>query len=282
MVALILNIVLLAGFFHMIRSAQVQGCNMVVVGAVNYLAASLICFGMSVTEGNLSLSTVTLFWGSIQGVAFVSAFYLICASMVLSGMAIATAIIRLAVVIPVLASILYWGEVPSPYQVIGIMACLGSLPLIGTRARNIGKGGPIDWQELRTVGLLFVVMGTVGVASKAFVEADVPDSTTTFMAVVFGVAGLGALITFLAPVNRKQWRGAWHGVKVGVFNAVANVAFLIALEQISGVVAFPVQAVGSLLLNTLFAAVVWHERFLRRTLAGIGLAALGLALVNLT
>jgi drug/metabolite transporter (DMT)-like permease len=281
MVALILNVVLLVGFFHTIRSAQVQGCNMVVVGAVNYLVASFICFGISVAKGNLSLSTVTLFWGTIQGVAFVSAFYLICASMVLSGMAIASAIIRLAVVIPVLASILYWGEVPSPYQVIGIIACLGSLPLIGTRARNIGKGGPIDWRELRTIGLLFFVMGMVGVASKAFVEADVPDSTTTFMAVVFAVSSVGALVTFLAPVNRKQWRGVWHGLKIGVFNASANVAFLIGLTHISGVVAFPVQAVGSLLLNTLFASVVWRERFLRRTLAGIGLAALGLALVNL-
>jgi drug/metabolite transporter (DMT)-like permease len=41
-----------------------------------------------------------------------------------------------------------------------------------------------------------------------------------------------------------------------------------------------VQAVGGMLLNTLFAAVVWQERFVRMTLLGMGIALVGLVLVN--
>ncbi|GAG28819.1 unnamed protein product, partial [marine sediment metagenome] len=74
MIALILNIVLLVGFFHVIRSAQVRGRNMMFVGAVNYLLASLICFSISLVGGNLCLSGVTVFWGSVQGVAFIAAY----------------------------------------------------------------------------------------------------------------------------------------------------------------------------------------------------------------
>jgi drug/metabolite transporter (DMT)-like permease len=68
---------------------------------------------------------------------------------------------------------------------------------------------------------------------------------------------------------------------MGFFNVTSILALLIALERVPGVVVFPVQASGGLLLNTLFAAVFWHERFVRRTLVGMGIAGVGLALVNL-
>lgn len=281
MSALVLNIVLSVIFFHVIRSAQVRGCNMMVVGVVNYLLASSICFCISLAEGNLSLSDATLFWGAVQGVAFIGTYYLICVSMALSGLAIATAFIRLSVVIPVLASIVYWGETPGVYQVLGILFCLASLPLIGTRTRDAQRRGPIRWREVRVVGLLFVGIGIASLASKAFVEADVPDARTTFMGVLYGVAALGGLGAFLAPAWRNEWFGAWDGVKMGVVNLAGILTQLIALEQVVGVVVFPVQASGGLVLNTLFAVVVWHERFVRRTLVGMGVAAVGLVLINL-
>ena len=64
MIALVLNIVLSVFFFHIIRSAQVKGQNMMVVAAVNYVLASSICFGLSWAEDNLAFSGSTLFWGA--------------------------------------------------------------------------------------------------------------------------------------------------------------------------------------------------------------------------
>ncbi|MDP6777636.1 MAG: EamA family transporter [Candidatus Latescibacteria bacterium] len=281
MTALALNIVLSVAFFHVIRAAQVRGSNMMVVGAVNYVLASSLCFGISIAEGNTALSPPTLFWGVVQGLAFVCSFFLICASMNLTGMAIATAILRLSVVIPVLASILYWGEVPSTYQVLGILACLASLPLIGTRARNVGKSAGLGWRELWILGLLFLGPGVARVASKGFVEAQVPDARTTFMGVLYGVAALGVLATFLSPRRRRSLSGGWDGVKMGIVNVSSIITMLVALEQVRGVVVFPVQTSAGLVLNSLFAALVWHERLTRKTWIGMGVAAFGLAFVNL-
>ncbi len=281
MIALALNIGLSVLFFHVIRAAQVRDSNMMVVGAVNYLLASSLCFGISIAEGNTALSTPTLFWGVVQGIAFVTSFFLICASMNLTGMAIATSILRLSVVIPVLASILYWDEVPGSYQVLGILACMASLPLIGTRAKNVGKAGGLKRREFWILALLFLGPGVARVASKGFVEADVPDARTTFMGVLYGVAALGVLATFLWPRWRVSYSGAWDGVKMGIVNVASIVTMLVALEQVAGVVVFPVQASAGLLLNSLFAAAVWHERLTRRTWLGMGVAAFGLAFVNL-
>jgi drug/metabolite transporter (DMT)-like permease len=279
--ALILNVVLSVLFFHVIRAAQVRGSNMMIVGAVNYVLASAASFMLSWLDGNLALSSPTLFWGAVQGIAFVVTYFLICASMSVSGMAISTAFMRLSVVIPVVASIVVWGEVPNGFQVLGILACVGSLPLIGMRTIGGARSARASWRDVGVLAMLFLGVGIAGVASKAFVEADVPDARTTYMGVLYGVAALGALATFLSPRWRRNRSGVWGGVKMGFFNVTSIVAYLIALEQVPGVVAFPVQASGGLLLNTAFAAIVWRERFAGHTLAGMGLGAVGLVLVNL-
>jgi drug/metabolite transporter (DMT)-like permease len=278
MIALVVNVLFTVAFFHVIRSAQAKGRNVMLVALVNYLVASPICFLLSYSQGNLQLSGDTLFWGSIQGVCFIGTYYLLCTSMSVSGMAIATAILRLSVIIPVLASIFAWGEVPTTFQVIGIVACVISLPLIGQR--QSGDKQPITGRSLYLMALLFVGMGIANTSSKAFVEAQVPDVQTTYIGVLFGVAALGGLLCFLSPVWRENRTGAWDGVKLGLVNVVSIVSYLVALEELAGVVVFPIQAAAGLVLNTLFAVWVWHERFSTRTMVGMGIAMLGLIFVN--
>jgi hypothetical protein len=88
--------------------------------------------------------------------------------------------------------------------------------------------------------------------------------------VLYGVAGLGAFVSFILPTWRESWSGLGDGVKLAFVNVLGILTFLVALDEVAGVIAFPVQAVGGLLLNTLFAAWVWRERFVRRTLVGMG------------
>ena len=279
MIALAVNILFTVAFFHVIRTAQARGRNVMLVAVVNYLVASPVCFFLSYSQGNLTLSPDTLLWGSVQGICFIGTYYLLCTSMSVSGMAIATAILRLSVVIPVIASVFVWGEVPSTFQILGIIACVVSLPLIGLRQSNNTE--PITSKFLFLVVLLFVGMGIANASSKAFVEADVPDVQTTYVCVLFGVAAVGGLLCFVSPVWRSNMTGFREGVILGLVNVVSIVSSLIALETLAGVVVFPIQAAAGLLLNTLFAVWVWHERFTRRTTVGMGVALLGLILVNL-
>ena len=278
MIALVVNILFTVAFFHVIRSAQSRHCNVMVVAVVNYLVASPICFFLSYTQGNLQLSGETLLWGSVQGVCFIGTYYLLCTSMSVSGMAIATTILRLSVVIPVLASVFAWGEIPTTFQVVGIVACVVSLPLIGLR--QSGDCQPITRRLLLLMGLLFVGMGIANTSSKAFVEANVPDVQTTFIGVLFAVAAIGGLLCFISPVWRENRTGVADGVKLGLVNVVSIVSYLVALEELAGVVVFPIQAAAGLVLNTLFAVWVWKERFSKKTMLGMAIATLGLIFVN--
>ncbi len=68
---------------------------------------------------------------------------------------------------------------------------------------------------------------------------------------------------------------------LGLVNVVSIVSYLVALEQLAGIVVFPIQASAGLVLNTLFAVWVWDERFHNRTIVGMATAMLGLIFVNL-
>ena len=278
MIALVVNVLFTVAFFHVIRSAQAKRRNVMVVAVVNYVVASPICFFLSYAQGNLNLSGETLFWGAVQGICFIGTYYLLCTSMSVSGLAISTAILRLSVVIPVLASVFAWGEVPTTFQVAGIVACVVSLPLIGLRRH--GDSQPITRHFIFLMVLLFVGMGIANTSSKAFVEAHVPDVQTTYIGVLFAVAAVGGFLCFLSPVWRANLTGVREGVTLGLVNVVSIVSYLVTLEELAGVVVFPIQAAAGLILNTIFAVWVWNERFSNRTIVGMCIALLGLIVVN--
>ena len=283
MTALALNIVFTVFFFHTIRSAQHKGRNVMVVAVVNYFVASPVCFAISYFSGVTDVSAPTLFWGVVQGVCFIGTYYLLCSSMTVSGLAITTAILRLAVVIPVAASIVFWGELPSVFQVVGIAACLSALPLIGlrTKAKEGEARAPITSGAIFVMVLLFVGMGIANLSSKAFVESGVPDARTTFVGVLFGVAGICGLFVFLLPAWRENLSGVTDGVQLGLVNVASITTHVMALEQVDGIIAFPIQAAGGMTLNTLFAAWIWGERFAGKTIIGMAIAVIGLVLINL-
>ena len=283
MVALALNIIFTVFFFHTIRSAQHKGRNVMVVAVVNYFVASPVCFVISYYSGVTDVSSSTLFWGVVQGVCFIGTYYLLCSFMTVSGMAITTAILRLAVVIPVVASVVFWGELPSALQVVGIVACLGALPLIGlrTRAMEGETHSPVTSGAILVIVVLFVGMGIANLSSRAFVESGAPDARTTFIGILFGVAGICGLFAFLLPAWRENLTGFRDGVQLGLINVASITTHVMALEQVDGIIAFPVQAAGGMTLNTLFAAWVWGERFASKTIIGMVIAALGLVLINL-
>ena len=245
--------------------------------------ASPVCFAISYFSGVTDVSAPTLFWGVVQGVCFIGTYYLLCSSMTVSGLAITTAILRLAVVIPVAASIAFWGELPSVFQVVGIVACLSALPLIGlqTKVKEGEARAPITSGAIFVMVLLFVGMGIANLSSKAFVESGVPDARTTFVGVLFGVAGICGLFVFLLPAWRENVSGVTDGVQLGLVNVASITTHVMALEQVDGIIAFPIQAAGGMTLNTLFAAWIWGERFAGKTIIGMAIAVIGLVLINL-
>jgi drug/metabolite transporter (DMT)-like permease len=248
------------------------------VAAVNYLVASPVCFALSVASGRFHLSPAAVGWGALHGAMFAGTYYLLCGTMSVSGMAIATAVVRLSVILPVSASVLIWQEHPSPVQAAGILSCVVALPMIGLRTRTSRE--VITPAFLARTAALLLGMGVASLSAKAFVESGAQDAPTTYSGVLFGVAAVCCLFVLRRPRWRQNRTGTADGVKLGLVNAGTLVTYMLALAQLPGVLFFPAQAAGGLVLNAIFAAWFWEERFAPRTLAGMAVAAVGLVLVN--
>lgn len=277
MTFLILSILLSVLFGHTVRRAQDRRCNMMVVGVVNYGVAALACALLTALSGNLNVHGVTLSLGALHGVGYILAYVGMCAAMPRGGLTIPTTIMRLSVALPVLASVFWWGEHPTQAQVVGIAATLAALVLLGGR----GTSGTPDPQIWPITGLLFLASGGASVVSKAFLMRGLPDAKTTYMAALFGTAALFGSLSFFFDTFHPTREDVGAGTLVGIVNVVATEVMLVALDRVPGVIAFPALACGGVVATALFCAVVWKERFTRRMLAGMGIALVGLALVNM-
>jgi len=280
MLALFAATILMGGFAVVVRFGQRRGDDSLAVSAINYLTAAL-CFvplfrPFPVPEAGAR----TLAIGVLGGLLYPSAYMLMLPVLETKGVAIASAAMRLSVVVPVLLSLFLWREVPNAWQGVGALLALSALPLLVTgRARNVAAA-PMRWGALLVAGL-FITNGGCSTVTKLFHVLGRAPERPVFFAILFGVAAAYAA-TVWSVRSRKLTAGAVAvGAFLGLVNAAANFSLIRALDHFSGVVVFPVTAAGGLVFAVLFSAVAWKERPNRWGLLGVALAVIAVALVNL-
>ena len=113
--------------------------------------------------------------------------------------------------------------------------------------------------------------------------APVPVPTATFLLFVFGVAfAVGAIAVVWTGVRTGRWPGTavigW-GLGLGVINYGSAEFLLRALGELRAPVAFPLNSVSIVLGAALLGRLVWGEHLSRANVAGLGLAAVAVALL---
>ena len=281
--------------------------------AVNYAVAAVLALALQGADaralGGVPAGAVAL--GVVQGVLFIGGFWLFSVAIRAVGVGLAAGAMRLSVVVSVLASWAIWGEAPTAVQGVGLALAAAAFVLVARPAGGAGgsvAGGSIAGEAPAAtaaagasagasarpaaaagggallLGLLFLSGGLVDVAMKAFqtgYAARVP--TATFLLVVFVVAfAVGAAAVAATGVRTGRWPApatlAW-GVGLGVINYGSADFFLRALGALPAPVVFPLNSVSIVLGAALVGRFVWHEPLSRANAAGLGLAALAVALL---
>ncbi|MDX1418812.1 MAG: hypothetical protein R3181_02490 [Rubricoccaceae bacterium] len=254
---------------------------------VNYAVAgglSLVVLGGGRAAPEVGLIAL----GVATGVLFIAGFYVFAFAIREAGMGLAAGVMRLAVVLPFLASWLVWGEEPTSGQLVGLGLAGVAFVLLARRAAEPGRpeaGGPsrpaADARTFTALALLFLAGGTVDVALKLFDEAFAgPDSRPFFLLLVFGVAFLVGLgLVGRRGVRTGRWPRpvvlAW-GAALGLVNYGSVEFILRALEGLDGTFVFPANNVAIVMGAALLGVGVWGERLTRWNWLGLGLAALAL------
>ena len=199
------------------------------------------------------------------------------------GLAIGWTFVSLAIVIPVVASIWIWNEIPNRYQVVGMLLVIPCVLLFGDLRLSV-RGDRRRWLLLvvgacLTTGILFVA--NKAVARLPVMPGHAGAHVVNYLVWTFLTGGVG--LSVLGEWRHVRLRSAETGVGIimGVLNVVGVWAFIKALEVMPGVVFFPVKAVCGVILTSALAVLIWKERLSARQVAGIVVGALSVLLVNL-
>ncbi len=295
---LVAHILFVVGFALALRRAQTRGYDFFLMTGTNYATGLVIGAVWLAVAGAASVDLATVLLGIVQGARFSLAVVAIYLLLVRTGVGITFVLLRMAVIVPTVASILWFGERPDLPTLLGIGLLLAALPLLTRGGRSDDARLRVWWYWPVVVGTL-VVTGAGLIAAKAFVEIAPIENLPLYAMTTFAAATTVALATFavrrriqpaLSPtVDQPSARGFGRGffrepLALGVVTGGVNmgqlVLILLALREVPGTVVFPAQSAGSALLTIIAGYVLWHERHTRGTLAGAGLAAAGLVLVS--
>lgn len=278
MIRLALATLLTGAFAIVVRLGQRRNGDLLAIGAVNYVVASLSFLPVFylLTE---EVSRQTMLVGAAGGLIYGTAYFLLLPVLRSKGVAISTAVMRLSVVLPMLLSLLLWQEVPTRLQAAGAGLAFAALPLLALgRAR--GTVPLTGKQPLATLLALFLFNGACLCVQKWYQATGTFAERPAFFMTLFGLAALYTGAVWLLRSRRVTAGDVAVGVFLGLVNAAANFASLAALDLYSGVVFFPVTAAGGLVFATLFAAVAWGETPSKWGAFGTALAVVAVALVN--
>jgi drug/metabolite transporter (DMT)-like permease len=248
------------------------------------LGAACLAAIFSVQEGGLHLTRPAVGWGVISG-GFIflttTAFFQVMRH---GRLAIQWTVLNMSLAIPTLASIVIWGEEPTPLLLLGMGLVVLALVFMGidkrqsprrddvapTAATELSPPALLKWIGL--VAFSFVTTGMVQVCNKAFVHETDGGSLWTY---VFVGQMVGGILAAGYVGLRREWPRRTEmllGSAMALGIVAAAIFMLKALEQLPGTVVFPLRTSLVTLLTAALSVGLWKERLHWPGVVGIAVA----------
>lgn len=279
MIFLLLSILCSVSIAHLLKYVEGKSIAKFALFATNYLVGTLVACGGSYRELQRLRVGPFIWLGMIVGALFVCSYVLMTLSFRQLGVTIPVSLMRLSAVLPTFGSIIFFSELPQPLQVIGIILAFLSLPLtreerlVFTNPRQIFHNG-FGWGIM-----LFFTFGAANFIFKVQRELFHSPNPYYFLAIIFFTAFL--VSTTVAIVQKVTFTPAaiGYGVLLGGLNVFASYSLMSALNVLPGIVVYPINGVGTIVLSALTSMLLWKERLTRSNYAFIALASIALLLI---
>ena len=310
---LLLNIVFASSFTLIAKWVQTrqhlpQRENIVTIGAINYIIAAICITPEYLSSGLTTHHPNAMLAGGIMGACYFTAFFFFIRAIRWVGAAASTAVSVLSIIVPIAFGIFIWGEKPNGQQFLGIIAALIALALIGGRSKrtsskstsNIDETAATDREEEQVpiassestgsvpgrawvtpfvlIGF-FVLAGSNRLAQEAFKHTSPQDQRPVFLMTAFAVASIPSLgiLFYRRKISKTELT---FGIGMGMANILQSHFVLKALQYYDGFIVFPLCSAGGLMLTTIVATRILHEKLSLRSWYGIATTVLALILLN--
>ncbi len=277
MLSLTLHTVFAAGFGLCVKAAGMQRRDLIVVGGLNYIIAGVIAAVWFLGRRGLDVGWVGGAYGTLNGVVYFVAYFFLIFGIKHTGIAATGAIAQLSVLVPILASIFLWREYPTLPQLGGMLLAGAAILLLDARKNLLGEiVGGLGWR----LGAFFLLVGGSRLFAKGFAEADLPDEKAFYVLMLYVTSGVASVGLLLRHGQRPKAPDVLWATAIGACNMIQVTYLLKALEELPGVIVFPVSACGGLIFTALVAAALLRERLTPRMYAALAASAVAVLFLN--
>lgn len=246
--------------------------------AMNYLmcmavAGSLMGFGNIAPAIDGVGRTAAL--GLFNGVLYLASFILLQLNVRKNGVVLSSIFMRLGLLVPMVLSVIAFGERPGAVQIAGFGIAVAAILLINSEKQQTQmsfRAGLI---------LLLLIGGCADGMSKVFEEVGNSALSSQFLFYTFGAALILCVGLMLCRRERPGLKEAAFGLLIGVPNYFSSRFLLLALKDIPAVIAYPTVSVATIVLVSLAGVCFFRERLGRRQWIAIGAILVSLVLLNI-
>lgn len=255
------------GIALLLRVFENQGKNRLVVIAANYITAGSLA-AIFCRPGDIAPGIIIL--GAFIGLAFFGSFMVYSQAVKKKGIGSSVTFGRLSLAIPVLLSVVLWGEQPSVIELIGLALIFF---IILAWEGKPGKFSPLLLS-------LFLLFGLNDTAMKFFKLRFPGTDNNLFLAVLFFSAMIWSWgYTFISREKVKA-TDVWAGLGLGIPNFLCTYFLLRTLEKIPAYTAFPILNTGIILVSALLGYLLFQERLDRKKVVLIFLGMVAVILLT--
>ena len=269
--------------FKLLNRLNVSTVNAIVV---NYFTASILGLAVGGPAGFNPIGQEWFTMSLITGFLFVFMFFVIGYSARVAGITMTSLTTKLSVVVPVLFSIIRFGEEVTAMKVSGMVLALIAIVMIVYRPRS-GNEATVSLRELIWLPvILFFGAGFIDSLIKYSQEMYVPEeetiafATTTFM--VAAVTSVGFRLTGRFDKEENRWfKVAAGGIALGMVNFGSLYFLVMALEsgRMASSVVFGINNIGVVLLSVISGMVLFREKTSSLNKAGILVAIISILIL---
>ncbi|HAE16628.1 MAG TPA: hypothetical protein DCG51_08775 [Erysipelotrichaceae bacterium] len=246
----------------------------------NYLTCTLIGFLMIADKPLLfQIHPATYVCGLIGGFLFVLSLVCMQSSISSNGTILSSAFSKLGLLVPLLLSVLFFHEIPSFLQAIGLLFVIASILIMnGTEKQNTSF----------SLLFLLVVLITNGMSdsmAKIYSSIGYQNEETLYMFILFLFAAFLTYILMVLETHRTgkkaDLRDLAAGICIGIPNYFSSVLLLRSLRTIPAVIAYPVFSAGTIVIVSAVSMLLFKEHLSSRQTIGLVLILISLVLLNI-
>ena len=245
--------------------------------AVNYLtciiAAAAYVDGFRFLPQSEEL-TKTLALGGINGFLYLASFVIFQYSVKKSGVVLSSVFMKLGMLVPIVVSIAFFGEVPTVLHIIGFALAISAIIMINK------KGGESEKISISTLLLLLLFSGGAEGMSKVFEEVGLPSLSSQFLFYTFVSAFVLCILFMLFKKQKICKNELIYGFAIGIPNFFSAKFVLRALADIPAIIAFPSFAVATILAVSLAGVLIFREKLSKLQWAAVAIIVITLVILG--